>query len=835
MSLFSKPYALTHPIYMNYRAYWVFIFCFLISEMTFADIIPTPQRVSHLSGSLSLKSSLSVFIQDNYSPENLFAAQKINKALKNRFGYTSYLTDKFKDADIVIAMVSMDEIQKFGIPENKVDEGYRLRINENIIMIEALYPQGVFYGAMTLVQLIEKAVDPSLKSMQVVDWPDFEFRGIADDISHGQVPTLETFKNHIDFLAQYKLNTYFLYLENALLLEEYPSSKARPDALSKKDIQELVKYAEKNFIEVIPYFETLTQQEGILFDHSFAKIAEFPGSGSLCPSCDYTYTYLESIIKDMSKLFPSRFIHIGGEVSEDIGFGKSRVWRDSLGIEGLHEYHFTQIKEICNKYNKQIITNYQILEDIPSLGEIASPVFTVLNQQESHNQTIMSGNETSDVLVFQALNNDLSIFPDLVSNIEQTRLAAQRARTNNALGLFVSNRSSFSYESFKELLYYNYAWLGQCAWNLDQEKNQHFGQEFFMDFWGIQDKLPEEVYNFFASTQNKILWKDFWRHPMILPSDMKSETELVQTLELRAKNLEDFMNKLSIYLDSLTTKTAHHPKQLDVLKLSAEFGHFYAYKLNAQAQIQSYLADKEKDESKVNQLIALMEENILKLEQLQEKYELTWKYFYRPEALEVITLRFKRLIYYFGEIKDQLLIQRKLTSPLLQSKWIVDCNELDTLDCQDTTSFRKDFLLDKIPQRAYLQVMANSFATVYVNDELIGEVSSRESNLIFSSLDKAKIFDIKSLLKEGNNKVIVKVINYNRGLKNLETFQGAALNASIMIRNGMKEKYWHSGDDWLVIVNNPEKQAWKRATIRHFPYPIIAPNFLSERTSWIEK
>ncbi|MDX2304750.1 MAG: glycoside hydrolase family 20 zincin-like fold domain-containing protein [Microscillaceae bacterium] len=813
------------------QVYLFILLILLCAQVGMAEIIPQPQQIKSIPGIFALKKTISVYLQDNYSPQNLYAAQKINQALKDRFGFMSYLTDKPKEADIILSMVTLDKAKTFGIPEEKLDESYRITIEEKLISIEALYPQGIFYGAITLAQLIEKASSPELNRMQILDWADFEFRGIADDISHGQIPTLETIKKNIDFLAKYKLNTYFLYLENALLLDDYAGGNLHPDAMSTKEIQEIVNYAAKNFIEVIPHFETLTRQEGNLANPQFERIAEFPGSGSLCPSCDYTYIYLESILKEIGAIFPSRYIHIGGEASQDIGFGKSRTWLDSLGRSSIHSYHFEKIQQICRKLGKEIIANYRLFEEFPEMQKFLKPGFIALHGNQSIEVKPAEENTFSDYFLFQDLSNDRSIFPNLSQNLKAIKLAAEQALENQALGFCVSNQSVFSYESFKELLYYPYAWTAQCAWSLEKSDQQTFDRLFFTDFLRTDPALPAEIYTLFAD--NEVFWKDFWRHPM-LPSAKPEEAKDLQLVRQKSEILDKNMTHIQKLIENLGSKTELRRDHIDILSLTAEFGQYYALKINTQAQIQEYLRNP-KDDAKTNELIALMEDHILRLENLQEKYESIWKTFYRPEALHIITQKFKRLIYYFGECKDQLLIKRSLASPLIQSKWIFDCQALDTLSCRDTAVFRKDFVLEKIPQRAAIQLMANTYAEMQINGEFVGVLSARRAQFALTEYERIKIFDIKPLLKEGNNKVIIKVINYNRGRTEPGILQGAGINAVILTRTGVKENYIYSDESWLVDDETHPKTAWKKITVRQFPYPIIAPNFLSERTSWIEK
>ena len=105
---------------------------------------------------------------------------------------------------------------------------------------------------MSLIQLLEKSKDNTLPAISIIDWPDMKMRGISDDISRGQVSTLDNFKKIIRNLARYKMNVYMPYLEDMVQLDSYPSIGKGRGALSKQEVKELVDYAGKYFIDVIP-------------------------------------------------------------------------------------------------------------------------------------------------------------------------------------------------------------------------------------------------------------------------------------------------------------------------------------------------------------------------------------------------------------------------------------------------------------------------------------------------------------------------------------------------------------------------------------------------------
>lgn len=103
-----------------------------------------------------------------------------------------------------------EELDYF-VPEDSYSEAYRLISKNGKITIYSWSKRGMFYGIMTLRQLIRKMNNQIyLPNCDVLDYPDFEIRGLVDDISRGQSPTVENYKKFIRFMSSLKLNVLVL-------------------------------------------------------------------------------------------------------------------------------------------------------------------------------------------------------------------------------------------------------------------------------------------------------------------------------------------------------------------------------------------------------------------------------------------------------------------------------------------------------------------------------------------------------------------------------------------------------------------------------------------------
>ncbi|MEO1653799.1 MAG: beta-N-acetylhexosaminidase, partial [Bacteroidota bacterium] len=269
----------------------------------FSQIIPQPQRIKYAEGSFSFPEKVGISLINDPLASNLYTAQEINKSIREKLARSTYLETKTQKAPIILSLISEEDALRQGIPVRHLQQSYRLTIINDKILIEASHPQGIFYGAQSLSQLIRHMSGNALQNQQILDWPKFEWRGMTEDLSRGQIPKKETFHKIIDFMARYKMNYYLFYLEDNLKIDAYSEFGEDVAKLSKADVKELVAYARKKFITIIPYFPVIGHQAHLLGQSAFSQMAEFPGAASFCVDCPLTYSFLEKVLNEIQDTF----------------------------------------------------------------------------------------------------------------------------------------------------------------------------------------------------------------------------------------------------------------------------------------------------------------------------------------------------------------------------------------------------------------------------------------------------------------------------------------------------------------------------------------------------
>ena len=216
-------------------------------------------------------------------------------------------------------------------------EAYRLSVTPREIRIEASDPRGLFYGAQTLSQLVEKSEAGSRKvaAVKISDSPRFRWRGLLIDVARhffGKSQLLQI----IDEMAAYKLNVLKLHLTDyegwRLEIPAYPKLTevgslvdGKPRYFTTAEMREIVQYAADRHIMVVPEIE--------MPGHAGAAARSYPeyfdkAGGAFNPANPGTYDFVRGVLGEVAKIFPAPYLHFGGdEVADETWTGMADVDR----------------------------------------------------------------------------------------------------------------------------------------------------------------------------------------------------------------------------------------------------------------------------------------------------------------------------------------------------------------------------------------------------------------------------------------------------------------------------------------------------------------------------
>lgn len=300
-------------------------------------------------------------------------------------------------------------------------EGYVLTTTPEGISINGQTENGVFYGIQTLRKSIPaeaKGVTILIPAGEIKDEPRFSYRGMHLDVSRHFFP-LEFMKKYIDLLALHNMNTFHWHLTDdqgwRIEIKKYPKltevGSQRSHTVigrntqeydntpyggffTQEEAKEIVKYAQERYITVIPEVD--------LPGHMLAALAAYPELGCtggpyevcprwgifedvLCVGNDETMQFLEDVMAEIVEIFPSKYVHIGGDEAPRTRWEKCPKCQARIKAEGLkadknhtaedrlQSYCMTRIEEFLNSKGRQIIGWDEILD-----GDVA-PNATVMS------------------------------------------------------------------------------------------------------------------------------------------------------------------------------------------------------------------------------------------------------------------------------------------------------------------------------------------------------------------------------------------------------------------------------------------------------------------------
>ena len=797
--------------------FMIFLFSITLSasgnDMILSQIVPKPKEINLFDGkSLSISNNVKIAIEG-------FSESKLNQVENEIHESISLININNNTNDFEIVLKKSDENYiTTNLKDYQISQSYKLTISSVNILIEAPNEQSAFWGVMSLCQLIEKSKDGKLPGLEIFDFPDMEIRGISDDISRGQVSTLENFKRIIRFIARYKMNTYMPYLEDMLEFDSYPSIGKDRGRLTKQEVKEIIEFAADYHIEVIPIFQTLGHYENILAKEEFLKYAEFPGAASLCVSCDETYIFLETMLKEVFEMFPSKYFHMGADESWDVGLGKSKDLVEQSNIAKVHADHYQKIYDICKKYNKEVLMYGDIILNHPEILKYLPKDITIVDWHYSINNFYESTKTFKDAghnyFVSPSVWNFLTTFPANINAIPNIDFIIKSGLQQNSGGMINSNWGDYGAETIKELILFGYAYSAAASWNSEGTKVDEFSNSYFADFFGIPNSNFSQIYQTLSHPFNQMMWHEVWRHPLLPfrePVWWEPKVNKAAQIAWMEWSLDEVKSNI-IDLKKLVKKNKEH---LEIIELILEINKTYKFKLETQFLLHDKLNGKEIENNLISEMI---DKNIENLNALKSDYNKVWKTYYKEANLWMINDKINRLINYFEETNTAVL-SNSLENPLIKSEWIYCENDNSFAD---KAEFVKHISLDKI-DNAVVQLLGDTYTKLFINGKFVDEVFVRRSLSLYTEYDRIKIIDIKDHLKLGENEI--KIISENFNSKGKAGFNLIGL---------INETPIYSDGSWKAKPLNSEND-FVNAVKKDYRYEVIQPNFSTKRTSWIER
>ena len=320
---------------------WFFASLFLtVGTYAQVNIIPQPAelKMPETAGQFVITPKTPIILEGS-GLEN--SARFLNDYLKQLYGFTLPVTKKAG----AVAGIRLN----FDRLDHPVPGAYNMEINAKGVYIGGDNATGTFYGVQTLLQLlpVEKANSLAVSYLTIKDYPRFEYRGLHLDVSRHFFP-VSFVKRYIDYIALHKMNYFHWHLtedqgwrieikkypnltkagawRNGTIIGRYPGtgndSIRYGGFYTQKEVKEIVDYASKRYVTIIPEIE--------MPGHASAALTAYPWLGCtggpyqvqqtwgvfndvFCAGNDSVFTFLQNVLDEVIPLFPAKYVHIGGD------------------------------------------------------------------------------------------------------------------------------------------------------------------------------------------------------------------------------------------------------------------------------------------------------------------------------------------------------------------------------------------------------------------------------------------------------------------------------------------------------------------------------------------
>ncbi len=375
-----------------------------IGTLSAQRVIPVPQQVEQKSGHFLIKPDTKIYTNlKGTEKERLLTYLSSQPSFLNKqiHSLSSPLNKQVRSSvsDIENAII----LRK--LPQSSSStEGYTLEADKMGIIITSGTDTGLFYGLQTLLQLADPAGDNlwQVAAVKIEDAPRFDYRGLMIDVSR-HFRTKEFLMKQMDALARYKINRLHLHLTDAagwrIEIKKYPRltefAAWRPKAVWKEwwnvpggrkyceestpgayggyytqdDICELVRYATQRHITLIPEIEMPAHSEEALAAYPELSCQGKPyTSADFCVGNEKTFSFLEDVLTEVMALFPSEYIHVGGDEAGKQSWKSCPKCQQRMKEEGLKDvnelqsYLIHRIEVFLNKHERKLLGWDEIME-----------------------------------------------------------------------------------------------------------------------------------------------------------------------------------------------------------------------------------------------------------------------------------------------------------------------------------------------------------------------------------------------------------------------------------------------------------------------------------------
>lgn len=490
------------------------------SSLSAFNIIPKPVSVNVINGkNILVNKSTIIYSDEQFADQAAYLKAQVQNQCGLELPVSLSQAAKRKSSIIVL---KYDPISS-GKPEM-----YLLTVKNNQVVITAKDTPGIVHGIQTFLQLLplNETKNASLASVEITDYPRFEYRGMHLDVSRHFFP-VEYIKKYIDYLTFHKFNTFHWHLtddqgwrieiksypkltqvgawRDSTLIGHFRDKPARYDGkryggfYTQEEVKDIIKYASIRGITIIPEIDIPGHSRAIIASYpefstnpdTTFDVATSPGmfnrkNNVLAPN-EKTFAFLKTVFGEIADLFPSPYIHIGGDECSLMWWKADPKTQDFMKEHGirnetaLQTYFMQQVIEDLKLKGKKVIGWDEILEgDLDTSAIIMNwrGLKAAIQAAKENHHVIMSPSGYTYFNFSQTKNEDsltqggylplekvydFEPIPEGLDSVEVTYILGAQG---NVWTEYIANKAKLEYMIFPRMTA-----LSEALWTQEKEKD----------------------------------------------------------------------------------------------------------------------------------------------------------------------------------------------------------------------------------------------------------------------------------------------------------------------------------------------------------------------------
>jgi hexosaminidase len=549
-------------------------------------------------------------------------------------------------------------------PAEMKAEGYAIIPDGKGLAITAASDAGIFYALQTLKQLFAGfGTNAMLHTAAIRDWPAMKYRGLDDDLSRGPMPTLEFQKKQIRTIAAYKLNIYSPYFEHTMQYTGHPLMAPPGGTLTQDQARELVVYAAKYHVTIIPEQEAFGHLHYLLNWEQYTPLAETPHGHVLAPAQPDAQKLTHDMFGELAGIFPGPFLHLGADETVELGKGQTKPQVDAQGLGAVYLGFMQRIVADLRPLNRRLLFwgdiamhDPDLLKELPEdFRKAVIAVAWEYNPQPKGFARFITPftNAGIETWVAPGVNNWSRVWPNYnnaLENIQQFTAQGQQLGATGQLNTVWNDDGEALFNSN----WYGVLFGAEAAWHQGEasipEFQASFGANFHGDMTGAIDQAQQEMMAAHkilkdsplkADGADLVFWIDPWSadgqreaaqlRPVL--TDVRLHAERAITLVAQARNANPNLRETDA-LDALELGS----RRMDLIGLKFQIADEIAISYANAFALQG--SKKKEDREEVSRSLGDINSVNGKLQDLRNNYSLmrdlyeaAWLKSYRPYFL----------------------------------------------------------------------------------------------------------------------------------------------------------------------------------------------------------